>query len=111
MFFKQYSDRARMVVFAARYRSGKNGAAAVDTNHLIEAIILEDQGKLEDALESGKLLYPTPEPHPPFFSTEAASEMLLKIEQVVPHNQPIPESEDMPLSDDLVRTFEVAETL
>jgi len=109
--FEQYSDRARAIVFVARYRSGKDGAAAMDTDHLIEAIIFEDQGKLADALDKENLLSPIFEPKPHFFSEQFASELLMKIQQMLPHQDPIPTSVDMPVSADLARTFEVAKTL
>ena len=110
--FEQYSDRARVVVFIARRRSGKRGRPAIDIDHLIEAIIFEDQGKLADALdESGGVLYPNFEPKPHFFHTERAAELLLEIQQRSPCQESIPDTVDMPLSDGVKRTFAAATTL
>jgi ATP-dependent Clp protease ATP-binding subunit ClpA len=109
--FDQYSDRARTIVFVTRYRSGKDGAPALDTDHLIEAIIFEDQGKLADALDEETLLSPVFEPKPHFFSAEIASELLLKIQQLLPGREPIPTSVDMPVSSDLKRIFAAATAL
>jgi len=100
-----------MIVFVARYRSGKDGAAAIDTNYLIEVIAFEDQGKLREALDSESQLSPDFEPKPRFFSAQRASELLLKIDQFLSHGKSIPESVDMPASTDLARTFERAQTL
>jgi hypothetical protein len=111
MFLDQYSDRARTIVFITRYRSGKDGAPALDTDHLIEAIIFEDQGKLSEATDSDGLVYPVFEPKPHFFSAEIASELLLKIQQLLPRGEPIPTSVDMTASSDLQRAFAGASAL
>ncbi|HWC16065.1 MAG TPA: Clp protease N-terminal domain-containing protein [Terriglobales bacterium] len=110
--FEKYSDRARMVVFTARYRSGKHGAPAIDVDHLVDAIVFEDQGKLADALdEPGRVLSPNFEPKAHFFSSEIASELLVKIYQLFQIREPIPTSVDMPLSDGVNRTFAAAMTM
>lgn len=98
-------------MFVARYRSGKDGVSAIDLDHLIEAIILEDQGKLADALDEKEFLRPVFEKKAQFFSTEIASELVFKIQQLFQRLEPIPTSVDMPVTDDVKRTFTAASTL
>jgi ATP-dependent Clp protease ATP-binding subunit ClpC len=107
--FGQYSERAKRVVFIARFRAGRNGAAAIDTDHFIEALILEDQGKLADALgHEGVWVGSAPGPSRKFLSPEIAAEMLITMQKLLPHAKPIPEPVDMPLSADLSRTLDAA---
>lgn len=98
-------------MFVARYRSGKDGVSAIDLDHLIEAIILEDQGKLADALDEKEFLRPVFEQKAQFFSTEIASELVFKIQQLFQRLEPIPTSVDMPVTDGVKRTFAAASTL
>jgi hypothetical protein len=42
--FEPFSERARRVVFFSRKVAGRRGASAIEAEHLIEALILEDQG-------------------------------------------------------------------
>ena len=91
-----------MIVFVARYRSGKDGVSAIDLDHLIEAIIFEDQGKLADALD--EKFNPVFEHKAQFFSTEIASELMSKIQQLFQRQKSIPTSVDMPISDGVKRT-------
>jgi hypothetical protein len=42
--FEPFSERARRVVFFSRKVAGRRGASTIEAEHLIEALILEDQG-------------------------------------------------------------------
>jgi hypothetical protein len=48
--FEGYSERARVVIIIARYRAGTDGCDQIDLDHLILALILEDQNRIEEAL-------------------------------------------------------------
>lgn len=48
--FHQYSVRAKRVVFLTRLKAGRRGAAALEPDHLVEAVVLEDQGELAKAV-------------------------------------------------------------
>lgn len=39
-----YSQRAKQVLFIARFKAGKDGARTLDLPQLLEAIVIEDQG-------------------------------------------------------------------
>jgi ATP-dependent Clp protease ATP-binding subunit ClpA len=114
--FEHYSERAQRVIFLTRRKAGQSGAAALDTGHLIEALVLEDQGKLADALgvppeAIGRLATSASEPNVQFFPPETASGILARLEQILPHGKAIPDSIDMPISSALGHVFDAAMTL
>jgi hypothetical protein len=106
--FDQYSERAKRVIFLTRLKAGKSGAAALDTGHLIEAVILEDQGKVAEVLgvppnALGRLATANPRPSVQFFAPEAAAAILEKLQQALPQGKAIPDHVDMPISPTLSR--------
>lgn len=114
--FERYSARAHRVVFITRRQAGQSGAAALDPGHVIEAIVLEDQGKVADGLgvspdSLGRSATSSPRPSVQFFTPETASGILVRLQQILPHGKAIPDSVDMPISSDLSRTFEAAMAL
>ena len=103
--FEQYSKRSRRVIFGARVKAGEYGAPAIDLDHLVEALVLEDEGKLADARahdirnqlrRPGRFSTPSP-----FFSSESASQILLKIHQERRGGGPVPDSVDLPTTQKL----------
>lgn len=115
--FTDYSIRARQVIFIARLKAGNAGATAIDIDHLIAALIIEDGGKNAMA----KLLKVDPntigvradmEPHPvSFFSPEVADMLLTKIEELSPHSEPVPNSTDMPTTSELTRVLNAVQDI
>ena len=112
--FDNFSTRARLLVFAARFKAGERGAAMVDTDDLLVGLVLEDQGLLL------KNLFPDVEeiawvgkgqPHVPFFSHKLAEDLLTKLEKSLPQSQPVPETTEIPLSSLLERVFDLAKEL
>lgn len=97
-----------------RVKAGRRGAAALDIEHLVEAIVIEDQGDMAKALgiSDNEFLIPVGDPglkpSHAFFSRDVASEVLLKLGQAFPQAEPIPTSTDMPLSPALKRIFDAA---
>jgi ATP-dependent Clp protease ATP-binding subunit ClpA len=110
-----YSDRAKMILFLARHKAGRDGSPTLDINHILEAVVVEDQG----AEAMCKLLGVNPAttkqargnvkaPSSPFFPLEVASGILLKLDQLSPLLEPVPQSLDMPVSDDGAHALSVA---
>jgi ATP-dependent Clp protease ATP-binding subunit ClpA len=101
--FEPFSERARRVVFFSRKLAGRRGASSIEVEHLIEALILEDQGDYAKLLPEMRVLgtaVQVTRPHRPFFTAEAAAEIRRGLEPLMPANaKPLPESVDMPLSD------------
>src|SRR5689334_9747222 len=112
----QYSTRAIRVLFLTRLKAGRRGAPALETDDLVEALVLEDQGEFAEALGlPGEVGVPVAEPglkpaHP-FFPPEVASEVLLKVERALTKADPIPDQTDMQASPAVSRTFDAALTL
>ena len=114
--FDQYSFRAKRVVYLTRLKAGRRGAPALEPAHLVEALVLEDQGEFAEALGiSGEVGIPfgSPglKPSRQFFTAELASQILPKLERLLTKSEPIPDSTDMPASPALSRTFDAAITL
>jgi ATP-dependent Clp protease ATP-binding subunit ClpA len=101
--FEPFSERARRVVFFSRKLAGRRGASSIEVEHLIEALILEDQGdyaKLLPEMRVPGTAVQVTRPHRPFFTAEAAAEIRRGLEPLMPANaKPLPESVDMPLSE------------
>jgi ATP-dependent Clp protease ATP-binding subunit ClpA len=111
--FDQFSERSRLVVFLTRMDAGRRGAAALEPAHLLQAIVREDQGELAarfaGAVTSSGSLRP---PERAFLSPEAASEILSRIEQLLPPEaEPLADSADMQCSSALGETFARATAL
>ena len=114
--FEQYSDRARRVVFLTRLKAGRRGAPALEPEHLVEALVFEDQGKSATAFivpnEVAEVIAaPGIELHHPFLSSDIASEVLMELERVFTKSEPIPDSTDMPMSPALGVVFNAAMAL
>jgi ATP-dependent Clp protease ATP-binding subunit ClpC len=115
-----YSQRAKRVLFIARIKAGEMGATTVAVEHLLMAIVIEDQGGEEasrgltsNAPVVGSLRGRTSKvrQHTAFFSTDVASRLLKKFEDLSPHAQSVPTGQDMSLSPEVGRTLESAQEL
>lgn len=110
--FGDFSDRARRIVLFSRMLAGRRGATAIEVEHLIEALLLEDQADYAKAFPEGalpgaaRMAFPT---HRPFLTAEVAAEIQRRLEPLMPSNaKPLPTSVDMPLSDALAELFATA---
>ena len=77
--FDRYSVRAMRVLFLARMKAGRQGAATIETKHLLEALVLEDhQGELDKLLPGGRWsgIESAIGPKRAFFSTDEAAAIL-----------------------------------
>ena len=101
--FESFSERGRRVVFFSRRLAGQRGASAIEAEHVIEALILEDQGdyaKLLPERSAPGTAVQVMRPHRLFFTAETAATIQRGLEALMPANaQRLPESVDMPVSE------------
>jgi ATP-dependent Clp protease ATP-binding subunit ClpC len=110
--FELYSDRARRIIFLTRAIAGRGGAAALEPEHLIESLVVEDQGRLADALGwPREHLMQGLNPSRSLLSPETAAEIVSRLELTSVKSEPIPDSMDMPMSPALGRTLKSAMAL
>jgi ATP-dependent Clp protease ATP-binding subunit ClpC len=111
-----FSERARQIVFAARFKAGERGANMIDTDDLLVGLVLEDQGTLE------KTILPTifegqgtpvnrSQFHIPFFSSKAAEDLLANLKKLLPQSRPVALTTELPLSPSLERMFDSAKAI
>lgn len=107
--FDRFSERSRLIVFLTRINAGRRGAAALEPAHLPEAILREDQGEAPEVFFPGAMTStgsPLRPPEHPFFTRQAASEILSAIEHLLPPPaDPLEDSVDMQCSPALSETF------
>jgi hypothetical protein len=111
--FDVFSIRARQIVFAARFKAGERGATSIDVDDFLLGIILEDQGLLGENLlpalqgQVGSLGTPVNETpfRAPFFSQEAAKNLVARIEAGFTAAKPISLMTEKPLSSALERAL------
>src|SRR5688572_21103066 len=97
--FDRYTERARRVIFFARYEASQLGSTTIETHHLLLGLIREDEHLTER-----------------FIRSLASMEGIRKeIEQRTEIREKVPTSVDLPLSDQCKRilayTHEEAERL
>jgi ATP-dependent Clp protease ATP-binding subunit ClpA len=100
--FESFSERARRVVFFSRKIAGRRGASAIEAEHLIEALILEDQGDYAMLFpeRSAGTAVQGMRSHRPFFTAETAAKIQRGLEPLMPGNaQGLPDSADIPVSE------------
>ncbi len=102
--FEAFSRRARGVLVAARFKAGQRGADAIGVDDLLLGLIVEDQGilfrEVHPEVESSEVESPQ-ESHSPFFPSDIASVLLMKIGELLPRSDPVPSSREMGVSTDL----------
>src|SRR5450759_1574727 len=114
--FEVFSVRARQIVFAARFKAGERGGTSIDVDDFLLGLVLEDQGMLGENLFSalqgqvGTPVNETPS-HIPFFSQEAAKNLVTRIEAHSTAAKPVSLATEIPLSAALERAFCVAKEL
>jgi Clp amino terminal domain, pathogenicity island component len=101
--FEYFSERARRIVFFSRKVAGQRGAAAIELEHVIEALVLEDQAEYSkmfpesSAPRTARMALPS---HRPFFAAEVAAEIQRGLEPLMrSKGKSLPTSLDMPVSD------------
>jgi ATP-dependent Clp protease ATP-binding subunit ClpC len=110
--FDAFSERARQIVFAARFKAGERGANLIDVEDFLIGLVLEYQGMLEEnllpKLYDGIPLNKPPS-NTPFFSQEEARNLVTRIAALQTQGKPIGLSTEIPLSSALARVFGSAE--
>jgi len=101
-----FSERARQILFAARFKAGERGADMIDTDDLLVGLVLEDQGILEKTVFStifegqGVPVNRAPS-RIPFLSATVAQDLLANLEKDLLQSQPIALTTEVPLSPSL----------
>jgi ATP-dependent Clp protease ATP-binding subunit ClpA len=100
-----------MIIFLTRKDAGRRGATALEPGDLLEAIINEDQGELAKRFvgaTSSSAPIRAPEP---FFASEVAANTLVRLQNILPQQEPIADSVDMQVSPRLQHILNAATTL
>lgn len=114
--FEKFSQRARQVVFLARFKAGQRGATAIGVGDFLVSLVIEDQGKFQQAVsgvwtDDTPLVQPKTFPQNPFLASEIADELLARLEALSARLQPLPMSAEMPLSQASKNALARAESL
>jgi hypothetical protein len=88
--FERYVEKARRVIFFARYEASQLGAPYIETEHLLLGLLREDRS-LRNKLPVG-----------------AAEQIRKRIEESAPHRQRVSTSVDLPLSKDSKKALHYA---
>src|SRR5579884_1067391 len=91
--FERYTEKARRVIFFARYEASQFGSPFIETEHLLLGLLREDKA-LSHALLSS--------------SHSAVEEIRLEIDAYTVKNPPTPTSQDLPLSNECKRVLAFA---
>jgi ATP-dependent Clp protease ATP-binding subunit ClpC len=90
--FDKYTDKARRVIFFARYEVSKFGAKSLDTEHLLLGLVREDHALISR-----------------FFPVHVSEEKIRKqIEEHSPRREKISTHIEVPLSDEAAKVLEYA---
>ncbi|MHB8484162.1 MAG: Clp protease N-terminal domain-containing protein [Candidatus Acidiferrales bacterium] len=84
--FQRYTQKARRVIFFARYEASQYGSPCIDTEHILLGLLREDVALMREALVSG--------------SVNLAAQVRAEFEKVVKRGKAIPTSVEMPLTTD-----------
>ena len=120
--FGDYSKRALKVLFITRLIAGQRFSPSLDTDDLVAAIVIEDQGESLAASLVGISLTEdhrttvesvvSSSAHQAFFVADTAAKVLPMLKSAAPHYEPgIPLQQDIPLSAGLTRILETAQEI
>ena len=56
--FERYTEKARRVIFFARYEASMFGSSYIETEHVLLGLLREDRYGLQCVLDSGSYLHP-----------------------------------------------------
>jgi hypothetical protein len=115
---EDHSPRSKQVLLIAHLQAVNSGAAVIDVDCLLQALVLEDQGTGEWAnllgppeLGAGEREFKIPSPPEPFFTSDEAQQLLTKMRGPSPPLQLLPASRDIPMSPDVSHALLVASDL
>jgi ATP-dependent Clp protease ATP-binding subunit ClpC len=90
--FERYTEKARRVIFFARYEASQCGSPCIETEHLLLGLLREDLALL------GRFLGPT----------SAAANIRTEIERQITRRERISTSVEMPLTDECKKVLTLA---
>ncbi len=82
--FERYTEKARRVIFFARYEASQYGSLVIDTEHILLGLLREDWALMQR--------YVGP--------IESGTEIRTEVERIIQRGAPIPTSAEVPLSGD-----------
>jgi Clp amino terminal domain, pathogenicity island component len=91
--FERYTEKARRVIFFARYEASQYGSPYIETEHLLLGLLREDRALMKQFLV------------PP---SDAASQIRAEIERHIPPRERIPTSIEVPLTSDSKKVLHFA---
>jgi ATP-dependent Clp protease ATP-binding subunit ClpC len=96
--FDRFSESARRVVFWARVEAGRLGSDAIEPEHLLLGLLIEDQR--ETSIEFDTVLIPQPSPPvAPFFRGETACNLRISLAKSADLGASKLSSVDMPFAE------------
>ena len=90
--FERYTEKARRVIFFARYEASDYGSPCIESEHLLLGLLREDQALVKMFLGQGDIL----------------AEIRAEIERHITRRERIPTSVEMPLSEDCKKALNLA---
>ena len=84
--FQRYTEKARHVIFFARYEASQYGSPRIDTEHILLGLLREDVALMRETFVSGPV--------------NLATQVRAEFEKVVKRGKTIPTSVEMPLTTD-----------
>src|SRR5437764_4670392 len=90
--FERYTERARRVIFYARFEASQFGSPYIETEHVLLALLREDRFLAKQLFSAGI----TPD------------ELRKEVESQLPHNRPTSTSVDLPLTNECKRVLAYA---
>jgi ATP-dependent Clp protease ATP-binding subunit ClpC len=111
-----FSERARQIVFAARFTAGERGANMIDADDFLVGLVLEDQGMLEKTIlptifEGQGTSVNRAQFHIPFFSSKVAKDLLANLKKHLPQSLPVALTTELPVTPSLERMFDSAKAV
>ncbi|MGB6191900.1 MAG: Clp protease N-terminal domain-containing protein, partial [Terracidiphilus sp.] len=91
--FDKYTEKARRVIFFARYEASQFGSPSIESEHLLLGILREDKGLIHQYLRSDTSI----------------EEIRTRIEAHSGKRKPIPTNQDLPLSKEARRVLSYAD--
>jgi len=90
--FERYTEKARRVIFFARYEASQYGSPYIETEHLLLGIMREDRALVKQFLGQ----------------SNAESEIRAEIEKHIPPRERISTSVEVPLTSDSIKVLHFA---
>jgi hypothetical protein len=90
--FERYTEKARRVIFFARYEASQYGSVVIDTEHILLGLLREDKALM----------------HRHVGAIQSGTEIRTEVERVIQRGPPIPTSAEVPLSGDSKKILKFA---